>query len=119
MSFAEQLTRLQAFLDADELHDEALDYVAAHGYLTALSICTEQPDEREWIDALFSEPPHYRSEEERAEIEAPDPAQSPHRPPAGQRRRAGNPVRPRPRRRAGRFGPARLVHRLYGRRVPA
>ena len=70
MSFAEQLTRLQAFLDADELHDEALDYVAAHGYLTALSICTEQPDEREWIDALFSEPPHYRSEEERAEIEA-------------------------------------------------
>jgi len=39
MSFAEQLTRLQAFLDADELHDEALDYVAAHGYLTALSIC--------------------------------------------------------------------------------
>jgi len=70
MSFAEQLTRLQAFLDADELHDEALDYVAAHGYLTALSICTEQPEEREWIDALFSEPPHYRNEEERAEIEA-------------------------------------------------
>ena len=32
MSFAEQLTRLQAFLDADELHEEALDYVAAHGY---------------------------------------------------------------------------------------
>ncbi len=30
MSFAEQLTRLQAFLDADELHEEALDYVAAH-----------------------------------------------------------------------------------------
>jgi len=25
MSFAEQLTRLQAFLDADELHEEALD----------------------------------------------------------------------------------------------
>lgn len=70
MSFAEQLNRLQAFLDADELHDEALDYVAAHGFLTALSICTEQASEREWIDALFSEPPHYRSEEERADIEA-------------------------------------------------
>src|SRR3990167_2216387 len=70
MSFAEQLTRLQAFLDADELHDEALDYVAAHGFLTALSICTEQASEREWIDALFSEPPHYRSDEERADIEA-------------------------------------------------
>ena len=70
MSFAEQLNRLQAFLDADELHDEALDYVAAHGFLTALSICTEQASEREWIDALFSEPPHYRSDEERADIEA-------------------------------------------------
>ncbi|WP_298188042.1 YecA family protein [uncultured Pseudomonas sp.] len=70
MSFAEQLTRLQAFLDADELHDEALDYIAAHGYLTALSICPEKVPEREWIDALFSEPPHYRSDAEREEIEA-------------------------------------------------
>jgi len=70
MSFAEQLSRLQAFLDADELHDEALDYVAAHGYLTALSICPDPVPEREWIDALFAEPPHYRSEAEREEIEA-------------------------------------------------
>lgn len=41
MSFAEKLSRLQAFLDADDLHEEALDYVATHGYLTALSICPE------------------------------------------------------------------------------
>ena len=70
MSFAEQLSRLQAFLDADDLHEEALDYVAAHGYLTALSICPEKIESREWIDALFSEPPHYRSDEERDDIEA-------------------------------------------------
>ncbi|BCJ05823.1 hypothetical protein PRtIB026_A43840 [Pseudomonas sp. RtIB026] len=70
MSFAEQLTRLQAFLDADELHEEALDYVAAHGYLTALSICSEQVQDREWIDALFAEEPHYASEAQREEIEA-------------------------------------------------
>lgn len=69
MSFAEQLHRLQAFLDADDLHEEALDYMAAHGYLTALAICTEQVPAREWIDALFAEPPHYRSDAERAEIE--------------------------------------------------
>ncbi|MBV2131399.1 YecA family protein [Pseudomonas sp. MAP12] len=69
MSFAEQLSRLQAFLDADDLHEEALDYVAAHGYLTALSICPEQVPEREWIDALFAEPPHYRSDDEKADIE--------------------------------------------------
>ena len=70
MSFAEQLTRLQVFLDADELHDEALDYVAAHGYLTALSICAEDVPEREWIDALFAEEPHYSSDAQREEIEA-------------------------------------------------
>jgi uncharacterized protein len=70
MSFAEQPTRLQAFLDADELHEEALDYVAAHGYLTALSICSEDVPEREWIDALFAEEPHYASDAQRTEIEA-------------------------------------------------
>src|SRR6218665_3319016 len=70
MSFAANLPRLQAFLDADELHEEALDYVAAHGFLTALSISTEAVPEREWIDALFSEAPHYRDDAERDEIEA-------------------------------------------------
>lgn len=70
MSFADQLSRLQAFLDADDLHEEALDYVAAHGYLTALAICPEEVPEREWIDALFAEPPHYRSEDERTQIES-------------------------------------------------
>lgn len=69
MSFAEQFTRLQAFLDADDLHEEALDYVAAHGYLTALCICPVDVPEREWIDALFAEPPHYRDNAEREDIE--------------------------------------------------
>lgn len=69
MSFADQLARLQAFLDADDLHEEALDSIAAHGYLTALAICPEPVPEREWIDALFAEPPHYRSDAEREEIE--------------------------------------------------
>ena len=46
MSFAEQLTRLQVFLDADDLHDEALDYVATHGFLTALYLLCQAPDEK-------------------------------------------------------------------------
>jgi uncharacterized protein len=69
MSIAEQFTRLQAFLDADDLHEEALDYMAAHGYLTALCICPDEIPEREWIDALFAESPHYRSDAERDDIE--------------------------------------------------
>lgn len=69
MSFAEQLHQLQAFLDADDLHEEALDYVAAHGYLTALAICSSPVPEREWIDALFAEAPKYRDQTEREAIE--------------------------------------------------
>lgn len=69
MSFAEQLTRLQDFLDSDDLHEEALDYVAAHGYLTALSVSPEPVAEREWIDALFAEPPQYRDEAQHQDIE--------------------------------------------------
>ena len=70
MSLAEQQIRLQAFLDADELHDEALDYIAAHGYLTALSICPEVVSADEWIAELFAEPPHYRDATEEADITA-------------------------------------------------
>lgn len=70
MSFAEQLPVLQAFLDADDLHEEALDYMAAHGYLTALAIGSTDVPEREWIDALFAEEPNYRDDAERASIEA-------------------------------------------------
>ena len=69
MSFAEQLNRLQAFLDAEDLHEEALDFIAAHGYLTALAICSAPVPEREWIDALFAETPRYRDDAERDEIE--------------------------------------------------
>ena len=42
----------------------------SHGYLTALSICPEQVPSREWIDALFAEPPHYRNDAERDDVEA-------------------------------------------------
>lgn len=70
MSFAEQLSRLQEFLDYEELSDEALDYTAAHGYLTALSICPEAVPEREWIDELFAQEPSYKDEAQKADIES-------------------------------------------------
>lgn len=69
MSFAEQLARLQVFLDADDLHEEALDYIATHGYLTALCICPEQVPDAEWIAALFAETPKYKDDTERDCIE--------------------------------------------------
>lgn len=68
MSFSEQQARLRAFLDADDLYEEALDYVATHGYLTALSICPDPVGEDEWLTELFGQEPEYQSEAERDEI---------------------------------------------------
>lgn len=69
MSFPDQLERLQQFLDADELHDEALDYLAGHGYLTALSISPAEIPEQEWIFELFAEEPKYTDAAQKADIE--------------------------------------------------
>lgn len=69
MSFADQLERLQQFLDADDLHDEALDYLAGHGYLTALCISPVDVPEEEWIAELFAEEPNYQDEAQKADIE--------------------------------------------------
>lgn len=70
MSFSEQQARLRAFLDADDLYEEALDYVATHGYLTALSICPDQVPEEEWIAELFGQEPEYKDTAEQEEITA-------------------------------------------------
>lgn len=63
------LNPLQDFLDSDELPEEALDYMATHGYLTALSICPDKVPEAEWISALFAEPPRYQSTLQQEQIE--------------------------------------------------
>ncbi|GGE46029.1 hypothetical protein GCM10007421_20280 [Halopseudomonas oceani] len=68
MSFNDQLQRLQAFLDADDLHDEALDYMAACGYLTALAISPEAVADDEMLAELFAETPNYESDEQQQAI---------------------------------------------------
>jgi len=68
MSFNDQLQRLQEFLDADDLHDEALDYMAACGYLAALSVSPEEVPTDEWLNELFAETPNYTDEQQQADI---------------------------------------------------
>ena len=70
MSFSDQLQHLQAFLDADDLHDEALDYMAACGYLTALAISPEVVEDAELLAELFAETPDYQDAEQQAQIES-------------------------------------------------
>lgn len=69
MSVTDQLSRLRAFLDSDELYEEALDSIAAHGYLTALAICAEKVPAEEWIAELFAEPPVYQNQAQQDDIE--------------------------------------------------
>lgn len=59
---------LQAFLDQD-IHEEMMTYIQAHGYLTALCICPVDIPEQEWLDILFGENPLFTSDEERREVE--------------------------------------------------
>ncbi|MEH6564913.1 MAG: YecA family protein [Halopseudomonas sp.] len=68
MSFNDQLQRLEQFLDADDLHDEALDYMAACGYLAALSVSPEDVPAEEWLAELFAEMPNYADEQQQADI---------------------------------------------------
>jgi uncharacterized protein len=68
MSFNDQLQRLQEFLDADDLHDEALDYMAACGYLAALSVSPEAVSSEEWLAELFAETPNYADDQQQADI---------------------------------------------------
>lgn len=68
MSFNDQLQRLQEFLDADDLHDEALDYMAACGYLAALSVSPVEVAAEEWLAELFAETPNYTDEQQQADI---------------------------------------------------
>lgn len=69
MSFAEQQARLRDFLDSDELYEETLDYVAAQGFLTALSICPEPLAEDAWMSELFARPPVYADAAQQQDIE--------------------------------------------------
>lgn len=59
---------LQAFLDQD-IHEEMMTYLQAHGYLTALCICPIEIPEHEWLEVLFGDNPLFTSSEERQEIE--------------------------------------------------
>lgn len=69
MSFAEQQARLRDFLNSDELYEETLDYVAAQGFLTALSICPEAMHEEDWMAELFAQQPGYKDAAQQQDVE--------------------------------------------------
>lgn len=61
--------RLQDFLDGDA-NTDGLDYVATHGFLTAITVGPETPPVETWLQALFDGQPPSAEPDRAAEVVA-------------------------------------------------
>ncbi len=59
---------LSNFLSSERAGEESLDYISAHGFLTALAICPEKIDSNDWIPSLFGGSPAYQDELEKQSV---------------------------------------------------
>lgn len=63
-----ELQALEDFLESDQVHEECHNFVMAHGFLTALSICPIEMNETKWQEILFEAPPAFSNEKEAQRI---------------------------------------------------
>ena len=63
-----QIDQLDAYLLSDKVHEDALDYIALHGYLCALAISPAPQAEQEWLEQVMAETPVQEDSAERHEI---------------------------------------------------
>ncbi len=63
-----QIDQLDAYLLSDKVQEEALDYIALHGYLCALAISPAPMPEHEWLEQVMAEIPVKEDEVERQEM---------------------------------------------------
>ncbi|WP_249978383.1 YecA family protein [Vreelandella olivaria] len=64
----EQLDRLDDFLDSDQVGEDALDLISAHGFLVALAVAPSELSPTQWLAELFQGEPTYRDDAERNDI---------------------------------------------------
>ncbi|NYS59936.1 UPF0149 family protein [Vreelandella salicampi] len=64
----EQLDRLDDFLDSEQVDDDALDLISAHGFMVALAVAPSELPNAEWLAELFQGEPRYTDDAERNEI---------------------------------------------------
>jgi len=62
---ASQIDQLDAYLLSDKVPEEALDYIALHGYLCALAISPEPMPEQQWLEQVMAENPLHEDSSER------------------------------------------------------
>ena len=63
-----QIDQLDAYLLSDKVHEDALDYIALHGYLCALAISPAPQAEQEWLEQVMAETPVQEDSAESHEI---------------------------------------------------
>lgn len=63
-----ELDTLETFLESDRVHEECQNFVMAHGFLTALSICPVSVPDNEWLSVIFEETPNFSNEKEEKQI---------------------------------------------------
>ncbi|MBT3438235.1 MAG: YecA family protein [Oceanospirillaceae bacterium] len=63
-----QIDQLDAYLLSDKVQEEALDYIALHGYLCALAISPEPLAEEQWLEQVLAETPVQEDSAERHEM---------------------------------------------------
>jgi uncharacterized protein len=61
---------LTHFLTPEHAGEESLDYIGAHGFLTALAICPHAIPADEWLSVLFGGSPTYKDDAEEKAIPA-------------------------------------------------
>ncbi|MDN7132951.1 YecA family protein [Halomonas sp. MC140] len=64
----EQLDRLDDFLASDQVDEDALDLISAHGFLVALAVAPSELPPDQWLAELFQGEPRYADDSERVEI---------------------------------------------------
>ena len=67
-AFEAQQAVLEAFLASDQVGEDALDYIASHGFITALVVCPETVSAQEWQSVLFEDVPSYTSAQQQTQV---------------------------------------------------
>ncbi|MCB5160319.1 UPF0149 family protein [Marinomonas algarum] len=63
-----ELETLEIFLESDQVHEECQNFVMAHGFLTALSICPIAIAEEQWLPVIFEDTPTFDNEKQEKQI---------------------------------------------------
>lgn len=63
-----ELDSLETFLESEQVHEECHNFVMAHGFLTALSVCPKPLAEQQWLDVIFEEKPKFKDAKEEQNI---------------------------------------------------